>query len=95
MSALTYAEFEAQARAQGFDEVLERVWSPGHVVDIHTHPFDVSALMVQGELWLTCGDDTRHLVAGDRFELAMDLPHAERYGPHGATFWAARKHASV
>ena len=99
MSALTYAEFETQARAQGFDEVLERVWSPGHVVDIHTHPFDVSALMVQGELWLGCEGDntseTRHLRPGDRFDLVMDQPHTERYGPEGATFWAARRHPSV
>lgn len=99
MSTMSYAEFEEQARAQGFDEVLERVWQPGQVVDQHSHPFEVSALMVQGELWLACdsdsGSNTRHLLPGDRFQLAMDQPHTERYGPEGATFWAARRHASV
>ena len=95
MSTLTYSEFETQARSQGFDEVLERVWEPGHTVDTHTHPFDVSALVVQGEMWLSCGQDTRHLLPGDRFELDMDAPHAERYGPEGATFWAARRHPSA
>ncbi len=95
MTTISYADFEAQARQRGFDEVLERVWAPGHEVPTHTHPFDVSARMVQGELWLTCGSNTQHLLPGDCFELAMDAPHAERYGPEGATFWAARKHPSV
>jgi hypothetical protein len=44
-------------------------------------------------MWLTEGDTTRHLHAGDRFELARSVPHAERYGAEGATYWAARRHA--
>ncbi len=90
----SYADFEAAARAQGFDEVLLREWKPGQVLDTHTHPFEVQALVVQGELWLSCGGSTRHLHAGDRFELANAVPHAERYGPEGCTFWAARRHAA-
>jgi hypothetical protein len=53
----------------------------------------VKALVVAGEMWLTEGDATRHLRAGDRFELARSAPHAERYGAEGATYWAARRHA--
>jgi AraC-like ligand binding domain len=91
----TYDAFEASARANGFDEVLQRQWQPGQVLDTHTHPFAVQALMVQGELWLTCGGTTRHLQTGDRFELAHGVPHAERYGAEGCTFWAARKNPPV
>jgi len=87
-----FATFQAEHLAQGFDEVLERVWQPGTVIDTHTHPFAVKALVVAGELELTVGDDTRRLRAGDPFELAREVPHAERYGPEGATFWVARKH---
>ena len=47
---------------------------------------------VQGEMWLTIADGTRHLRAGDEFELGREAPHAERYGASGATYWAARKH---
>lgn len=88
----TFDEFEATARATGFDEVLVREWAPDTVVDTHTHPFDVSALVIRGEMWLTVGPQTRHLQPGDRFTLDRDEPHAERYGPAGATFWAARRH---
>jgi mannose-6-phosphate isomerase-like protein (cupin superfamily) len=88
----TYPEFEARARAAGFDEVLERRWAPDTVVATHTHPFAVDALVVEGEFWLTCGGQTRHLRAGDRFALEREVPHEERYGQDGAVFWAARRH---
>lgn len=85
-------EFTAAARAQGYDEVLERQWAPDTVIDLHTHPFAVDAVVVRGEMWLTVGDDTRHLRPGDRFTLLRDEPHAERYGADGAAYWAARRH---
>jgi quercetin dioxygenase-like cupin family protein len=88
----SFEQFTAQHRAAGFDEVTERVWAPDTVLDSHTHPFAVEALVVAGDLWLTCGDETRHLRSGDRFALGRDEPHAERYGPSGATFWVARRH---
>lgn len=87
-----FDEFAARCRAEGFDEVLERRWAPGTVLDTHTHAFAVRARVTQGEMWLTCGARTRHLRAGDHFELARDEPHAERYGPDGATYWVARRH---
>lgn len=87
----SFAEFQTQALAEGFDQVLERVWEPDQSTGIHTHPFAVAALVVAGELRLDCGAQTRHLRTGDRFELAAEVPHAERYGPQGATFWVARR----
>ena len=87
----SFAQFEAAARARGFDAVVERRWAPDTVVGEHTHPFDADALVVQGEMWLSCEGRTAHLLAGDRFALARLVPHAERYGPAGATFWVARR----
>jgi quercetin dioxygenase-like cupin family protein len=89
--AADFAQFEADARSQGFDEVLVREWAPLTVLDTHTHPFAVQAVVVAGEMWLTEGTQTRHLVAGDRFELARDVQHAESYGAAGATYWVARR----
>lgn len=87
---MNFEAFSAEQRAIGCDEVIERKWQPNMVAETHSHPFSVRALVVQGEMWLTVGDDTRHLRAGDRFELDHDVPHAERYGAEGATYWAAR-----
>ncbi|MEO8079418.1 MAG: AraC family ligand binding domain-containing protein [Caldimonas sp.] len=90
----TYREFESRSHEEGFDEVLERTWKPETVIGEHGHPFAVRALMVAGDLWLTVADETRHLRAGDTFELDRDQPHAERYGSEGATFWVARRNAA-
>lgn len=85
--------YSARMLAAGFDEVIERRWGPDATADTHTHPFSVEALVVEGEFWLQCGGLTRHLRPGDTFELPRDTPHAERYGPEGAAFWAARRNA--
>ena len=41
-------------------------------------------------MWLTVDGVTQHLQPGDRFDLPAGQPHAERYGPQGATYWVAR-----
>ena len=92
MDAPSFSEFEAAARREGYDEIVPRDWPAGAVLETHEHPFAVKAIVVAGEMWLTEGDTTRHLHAGDRFELARSVPHAERYGAAGATYWAARRH---
>jgi hypothetical protein len=94
MGALTFAEFETALQAQGFDEALERQWAPLTVLDTHTHPFAAKALVVQGEMWLTVGEHTQHLRTGDGFQLDRDIPHSERYGSEGATYWVARRNGT-
>lgn len=89
----TFDQFRTEALAAGFEEVLERRWGPNYVLDTHTHPFELSALVVEGDMWLTADNETRHLRAGDRFALPREAPHAERYGPRGATYWVARRTA--
>jgi AraC-like ligand binding domain len=91
----TFDKYKADHLAQGFDEVLERAYGPDVVVDSHTHSFSVKALVVQGEMWLTEGTETRHLRPGDRFELDPLVPHSERYGSDGAVYWAARRNWSL
>ena len=75
--------------------MLVREWAPGQVLASHTHPFEVKALVVRGEFALTCGGHTRRITAGNGFELAREAPHAEHYGPEGATFWVARRHTAA
>jgi quercetin dioxygenase-like cupin family protein len=93
MDQFTFEAFEADARAEGFGEVVERRWAAGTVVDLHTHPFALKARVVQGEMWLTVGDAVRHMLPGDTFALEREVPHAERYGAEGATYWVARRTA--
>lgn len=95
MNSVSFSDFEADARAHGFDEVTERHWDPKVAVETHSHPFAVKALVVRGEMWLTVGDETRHLRPGDTFELEREMPHAEQYGVEGATYWVARRHGAA
>jgi uncharacterized cupin superfamily protein len=85
-----FSQFEAAERAIGCSEVMSRAWEPNSVQEQHTHPFHARALVVEGEMWLTVEGQTRHLRPGDRFDLTAGTPHAERYGPQGATYWVAR-----
>jgi quercetin dioxygenase-like cupin family protein len=91
MKSQTYPEFEAAARANGFEEVLQRQWKANAQVGTHVHPFSVEAFIAEGEMWLTVGSEERHLKAGDVFELGSDVPHSERYGADGTTLWVARR----
>lgn len=90
MIAPTLESFTAQSLEEGFDEILVREWAPDLRLDTHTHPFDVSAYVLRGEYWLSLGEEVKHLKAGDYFRLARDVPHAELYGPQGASVWVAR-----
>jgi len=95
MNTLDFDTFRSQALAAGYDDVLVREWAPGLVVDTHTHPFSVNARVVRGGVVLTCGGEQKKLTAGDSFSLTFDEPHAEHYGPEGATFWVARRNAAA
>lgn len=86
-----FADFCARMRAAGFDTVLERRWPPAAVVETHSHPFALEAVLVAGEMWLETAGTTRHLHPGDTFALAAEVPHAERYGRSGACYWVARR----
>ena len=95
-TAMSFEAFKQQALAEGFDEVLERSWEPNTVLDTHTHPFGVKARVAAGQMWLTQTDASgksqkRYLTPGDEFTVAREEPHAEQYGPEGATYWVARK----
>jgi len=93
MGIESFESFRARSLEAGADEVVERRWRPGQIVETHTHPFDARALVTEGEMWLTCGAGTRHLRPGDTFHIPEGTPHSERYGPEGATYWVARRSA--
>lgn len=91
MNATDFETFKADALAAGFDEALERHWPADTDLDTHSHAFDAEAVVTQGEMWLTCDGETQYLTPGKTFKLARDVPHSERYGPQGATYWVARR----
>lgn len=95
MDSINLSEFERQARAAGYDELLERRWEPHVTADSHSHPFDAHAVLVEGEMWLTCEGQTRHLQRGDVFKLERGQMHSERYGATGAMYLVARRNSPL
>jgi quercetin dioxygenase-like cupin family protein len=84
--------FEARLRAEGYDEILTRTLAPDVVIPDHTHPFDVLALVLEGEATIDCGQGPRVYRPGDELALAAGIVHSERYGPNGYTFLLGRRH---
>lgn len=85
--------FRDQALAEGYEEPLLRQWDAHTLLPTHTHPFDAWAVLVSGEMVLSAEGHNQTLRAGDRFMLTRNVPHEERYGPQGAAYWVARRHA--
>lgn len=79
MEHIRCSEFEAEAHAAGFEEVLDRLSAPLTLLGTQAHPFAAQARVVAGGMWLTQGDSNRHLRNADRLLLRRDELHAEWY----------------
>jgi quercetin dioxygenase-like cupin family protein len=84
--------FETRLRAEGYDEILTKTLAADVVIPDHTHPYDVLALVLDGEATIDCGQGPRVYRPGDELALAADVVHSERYGPNGYTFLLGRRH---
>ena len=85
------ATWEAALAADGFAGPLDRRMAAGEVVPEHTHPFDARVLILKGEYLLTEAGTTRRFGPGEAFELPAHIPHAEAFGPEGASFLVGRR----
>lgn len=90
-TAAERAAFEARLRAEGYDEILTKTIGPDGFVDLHEHPYDVLALVLDGEATIDCGDGPRTYRPGDELVVAAGVRHTERYGPRGYTFLLGRR----
>jgi quercetin dioxygenase-like cupin family protein len=84
--------FVSRLEREGFDEILTKTLEPDVVIGLHSHPYDVLALVLDGEATIDCGSGARTFRRGDVLEVAADQPHTEHYGPKGYTFLLGRRH---
>jgi quercetin dioxygenase-like cupin family protein len=90
---MTREEFTAAARAEGYDEIVEREMPAGFRDAEHKHAWDARILVTAGEFSITMGGATRSYRAGESFEVPAGTPHAEAAGDQALRFTAARRHA--
>ena len=77
---------------QGFVEIQTRE-VPAHTHNtLHAHPFEVRALMLDGELSLDCDGETRTYRAGEVFTMAAGRSHVEQFGETGARYLVGRRY---
>ena len=88
---MTEQEFRKMLAEHGVETVVEVQREPNGSLDTHTHPFEASALILEGEITLVAEGKTTHFKAGDTFRLAANVPHTEHYGPQGVRYLAGRK----
>jgi len=84
--------FESELRRDGFAEIDTRSMPPGQVNPLHTHPFAVKAMVLDGEITLTVDGVARVYRNGDVFTMAPGCEHAEQVGRAGVSYLVGRRH---
>jgi quercetin dioxygenase-like cupin family protein len=92
---MNQTDFEAELRAQGYREVVDRRMEAGTVNPEHAHEFDARLLILEGEMAVSCGGEEHTYRAGDTFAMAAGRRHTERCGPAGVRYLAGRRYQSA
>jgi quercetin dioxygenase-like cupin family protein len=89
------ADFETGLKRAGYREIETKQATPDLTTQAHSHPFDVRALVLAGEVTLTSQGQSRTYRAGEIFEMAAGCEHSERHGPEGTKCLVGLRHAAA
>ena len=84
-------QFLQLLRLDGFPDPVEVQQPPNGRLSTHEHPFEVRALVMEGDITIDIDGVSKVYEAGDIFQLEFKQPHAESYGPIGVKYLASRK----
>ncbi|MGO9640574.1 MAG: cupin domain-containing protein [Candidatus Acidiferrales bacterium] len=78
--------FERQLHEEGFTHTY--VWQDGANVNYsdHTHPTESAHIILDGEMTLTSGGETRTYRVGERCDVPAGAVHSARMGPKGCRY---------
>jgi quercetin dioxygenase-like cupin family protein len=83
--------FKQRLRREGFVEGDVKSLEPGVVNADHEHPFDVCALVLDGEIALTIGGTETCYRPGEVFTMDAGCVHAEKIGAAGVRYLVGRR----
>jgi hypothetical protein len=85
------AQFEQKLKASGYPEIRTNQLPPNCHNDEHAHPWDVHALVLEGDITLTVDGKKRKYGAGDEFVMVTGCKHIEDVGPQGVKYLVGRR----
>jgi mannose-6-phosphate isomerase-like protein (cupin superfamily) len=91
MQARELGDFEARLKREGYQEVTTVEMTPGQRNPTHTHDFDAQALILDGDITISCDGKPRRYTSGDVFSLAAGTPHEEAIGGAGVRYLVGRR----
>jgi len=88
---MTKAEFLSMLAQEDFPAPVLVTREANGFLDTHSHPFEVKALVIQGQINITINDIKHCHVTGYLFHLLNNQVHTESYGIQGVEYLASRK----
>jgi uncharacterized cupin superfamily protein len=82
---------ENELLAEGF--LRTYVWQDGPYAfySNHTHPVETAHIILEGEMTLTQGNETKTFRAGERCDVPAGAVHAAKMGLHGCKYLVGEK----
>jgi quercetin dioxygenase-like cupin family protein len=88
------SSFEARLRAEGYPEIRTNEMPPHCHNAEHSHPFDVLALVLDGDITLSVEGSARTYRAGEEFSMKAGCKHIEDVGSAGVKYLVGRRHGA-
>jgi quercetin dioxygenase-like cupin family protein len=83
--------FESRLRAEGYPEIRVNEMEANRSNPEHEHPFDVRALILDGDITLTIAGQRQTYRAGQEFSMKAGCRHIEDVGPQGVKYLVGRR----
>ena len=85
------ASFETALRSEGFANIETKQLPPAGRNTGHAHPFEVRALVLDGQISLTVAGEARTYRKGEVFTMATGCEHTEEVGEEGVRYLVGRR----
>jgi quercetin dioxygenase-like cupin family protein len=88
------SSFEARLKAEGYPEIRTNEMPPHCHNAEHSHPFDVLALVLEGDITLSVEGSAHTYRAGEQFSMKAGCRHIEDVGSAGVKYLVGRRHVA-
>lgn len=85
------ANFESALRSEGFENIETKQLPPAGRNTEHAHPFEVRALVLDGQISLAFAGQVRTYAKGEVFTMDAGCAHTEEVGEEGVRYLVGRR----